>query len=639
MKKYFIIPAIAFIALFAATSCSEWDDHYDEANIASTSNVIVYDGTISDFIKSAQGTILEYTATQSDPVGGSNYGKSDISKMATLFVNTGIANSLDANQSYTLIACENEGYDENNITDAAAYTKYCTADMALAPSVLKDGFGIQTRLGKQIWINGDGDNQTLDGSKIKVVVKANNGYVYVIDKMLSIHPSVYEYLLSLGDEYSTFKNMVTKYDYEWFDKENSTIIGIAQDGSTLYDSVKVIRNTLMDRYYADGQPMWNMRDEQYNSTLFIPTNDQVSAAIEDACAKVSKWFNGREATEEEKAKFEEWIVKACFVDKKLDTEQVGELGELFECVGGCREIVDVAADKTTYESIDAAYWHPGVQRANTSDAVQLSNGVAYHLNKFKIPNHVIISRVKARHYIIWDALGAELQGKYYKWNGLTEPKIVNDAQGSFYNNTTTMGDWPDINYHVITAIPTEEAVEDSAICSVEYTGLVSDDNETYYECNLPAGEYNLRMGFVHSLKYSLSVYFQDEIDIEDGKYQVGMKDVAMSATASNFHFDRGGASDIPNYGDTYNIGYPDGYDPASWLEINENAYLYDTDGWQVNTVTMKKEGTFKIRVESKNMSRIWGEYIKANPNYTRDKNNKNQLMMYHWCLRPTPNNY
>ncbi|MGN1264126.1 MAG: fasciclin domain-containing protein, partial [Prevotella sp.] len=243
MKKYFIIPAIAFTALFATSSCSEWDDHYDEANIASTSNVDVYNCNVGDYIKSDR----------------------EISKMAALFESAGIISSLDANQSYTFIVCSNSCFNESKITDGIAYAKYCTADMALAPSVLKDGFGIQTRLGKQIWVKENGDSLTLDGANIKKTVKTNNGYVYIIDDILTIHPSAYEYLLTLGDEYSTFKNLVTSYDYKWFDKENSTVIGIAQDGSTLYDSVIVIRNTLMDRYYVDGQPMWNMRDEQYNS--------------------------------------------------------------------------------------------------------------------------------------------------------------------------------------------------------------------------------------------------------------------------------------------------------------------------------------------------------------------------------------
>lgn len=605
MKKVFMISMLAAATIFA-TSCSDWDDHFDEAGISSTDKVDIYNGDIVSYMKNM----------------------AEVSKMSEIYEKNGVYQNTAADKSYTFIICDNNVLNNGEIADEASFADYCVSDIALSPSTLQDGFGIQTRLGKQIWVQLENGTTKLENHSIKKIVKTNNGYIYYMDGVLPIRQSVYEYLKSLDDtNYSMFKKLVMSYDTIWFDREHSTIVGITQDGSTLYDSVIVTRNTLMDRYSEDGQPTWNMRDEKYNTTMFIPTNAQIVKAIKDACDNIPEWLN-RNATAADSAKFYEWIVKACFVDHKLPADKVASNAKDFQCVGDYQQIINEQTDQITYKSIEPAYWKPSVQLANTSNQVQLSNGNAYFLESLKIPNNIVIYRVKSRMYQIWNALGDDMKrNNYFTWTNLTAPTIIQDVQGSFYSNTQTMGDYPDVRYDMLTAIPTTEAIDNELTCSVEYLGLICNEDETeVFECNLPAGEYYLRMGFVHSLTYSLSIYFDDEIVA---------KDIVMGATASNFHFDRGGASDIPNYGTNYKIGYPEGFNPSDWLEINENANLYDTDGWNVGIVRIKQEGTFKIKIESKDESKFWA----LNGNTERNKNNKNQIMMYHWCLRPTSNNY
>jgi hypothetical protein len=106
----------------------------------------------------------------------------------------------------------------------------------------------------------------------------------------------------------------------------------------------------------------------------------------------------------------------------------------------------------------------------------------------------------------------------------------------------------------------------------------------------------------------------------------------MNAHGANYHFDRSGASDIPNTG-MWKAAYPEGYDPADWLEINENASAYDTDGYTMGIVNLKQNGNFHITIDSPDLGYLYTE------GSNRTKNDKNQLMMYHWCLRPTHNNY
>lgn len=618
MKK--IINNISLFAVTAvmAASCSEWDDHYDEAKIGSTEQVTVYDGDAASYIKNT----------------------SELSKMSALYERAGVYDNMNADGSYTFIVCDDNTFDETSATAMADYANYSVADISLPPSSLVDGFGISTRLGKYLWVDASDGAIRLDAKGVQKTVKTANGYIYYVDGMLSVRKSVYEFLKDLNDEYSDFRALVTKYDTTWFDREQSTIIGVSQDGSTLYDSVKVIHNTLMDRYDENGQPTWNMRDENYKSTMFVPTNTQIRNAVDNACDSIRVWLK-REPTAADSAKFREWIVKACFVDRQLSEEAVGAgVNSIFKCVGGYRQIVDVANDKITYESIDAANWLPSVQTIKAGSRQQLSNGNAYYLDNLKIPNHIVIHRVKTLFYDWWDNAPTS-QRKRFIWNGWDGDNVTSniEGQGSFYSNTTTMGTWPDILYNVLATVPTQEAMDEEQICSVEFPGYMKNEDDSYEECYLPAGEYYLRMGFIHSLPYHITIYFRNSDDIDNNEYQVVKKNIAMITTASNYHFDRGGASDIKTYGEDDAIGYPEGYNPADWLEINENAYLYDTDGWNIGKVTLKHSGVFRIKVESYDEAVVWKNKLAANPNATRGKNDKEQLMMYHWCLRPTANNY
>ena len=96
---------------------------------------------------------------------------------------------------------------------------------------------------------------------------------------------------------------------------------------------------------------------------------------------------------------------------------------------------------------------------------------------------------------------------------------------------------------------------------------------------------------------------------------------------------------MPHYGEETGIAYPEGFDVDYWQKLNDKAIAYDTDGYTVGIVTMPESGNFRIRVTSNDMARIYKAQLDSGVVLNRDKNNVNQLMMYHWCLRPTHNNY
>lgn len=608
-KIYKVFPMLLMGCAITASCSSDWDDHFDETRITvgAGSNVTIFEGSVTDYMRNA----------------------GDLTKMNSLMNRNGIYKDTHDDGQYTFIVCADNNFDAAKISDEAVFARYCVANMGVSPAKLVDGSNINTRSGKSVWVYDNG--KKLDELNITKTVKADNGYIYYVDGILPVRQSAYELLNSLGSEYSRFKDMVTAYDYVYFDREHSKPIGVTDDGKTIYDSVKVIKNTLMDRYTADGTPTWNMRSESYNTTMFIPNNTLIEKALQSALDSIPVWLN-RQATDEDKAKFEKWIVTACFSDRRLGTDEVNATAKDIKCVEGYQQIIDATTDITRYTSLEGSWWRPSVQKVDVANPVTLSNGMAYYCENLKIPNHVVIYRVKSRLYEVWNNMSPADQNKYFRWTNWTEPMVINDCQGQF--DLITSGDntqWPTIYYHELCAVPSEEAMAEGLPCSVEYDGLTwNEADQKLYECHLPAGEYYLRMGFKHSLLYSLSIAFND---------QWLKTDMNMHATGSDYHFDRGAASPVPHYGEEFGIAYPEGFDVDYWQTQNEKAIAYDTDGYTVGIVNMPYSGNFRIRVTSNDMSGIYKAALDSGIVLNRDKNNVNQLMMYHWCLRPTHNNY
>jgi len=596
--KHIIACSLCCNLVAALTACTDWNDHYDEAAITS-STAEVFSGDIVSYLR----------------------GNSDLSQISQLFEQAGAYEATTSGKSYTFVVCDNSAFSGADIADRKAFADNSISDIAVTPSELVDGFGINNRAGKTIWVYGEGSCLKIDNFSIKKTVKTDNGYVYVIDGVLPVRLSVYDYLKQLGDDYSTFKALVAKYEQRVFDREHSAATGINQAGEVVYDSVWVTRNTLMDRYTDGGVEQWNMRDENYVTTMFIPNNGQVETAIRSALDSIPSWLN-RKATDADREKFEEWIVRACFSDKRLETEQVDAQAGDFTTVGGYKMVIDEVADQTTYKAADETWWRPSVQTVNTQNRVNLSNGYAYYCTNLKIPNHIVIYRVKTRFYQIWDASNIrndeELQNEYFTWEnlGLFSTSI---STLSSYDALYKYG-WPIMDYNLLAACPTNEAIDDSLTVAVEYSGLVYDAaNDLALPVNLPAGEYYLRMGFDRTTTYTISIYF-------NGKF-------VWEGRADLMNADRI-ANDIPTYG-IMAPGYPDGFDPDDWREYDANVAAYDTDGYTVGIVTMKQNGNFRIRVESKDMA--YRSTIRSTA--AGDSSNKFQMLMYHWCLRPTHNNY
>ncbi|MDO5446900.1 MAG: hypothetical protein Q4F34_03880 [Prevotellaceae bacterium] len=613
---------VLLTVVFAA--CFDWNDHYDESGIKSGEQEI-FNGDIVSYMKSTP----------------------ELARMSDILQKNGVYDSTHADRTYTFIVCADDvlSAHTDELADeefASQFARNSVSDMEVSPAMLTDGMGIETRLGKCVWVYEREGGFNMDECKVTKSVKTANGYVYFVDGIVPIRLSVYEYLFNkLGSEYNDFKILVKTRQKETFDREHSTITGVDEQGRTTYDSIFVTRCELMDRYTKDGAAYWNMRDENYATTMFVPTNTQIRRAMKAAIDSIPRWLN-RPATAADSTKFYDWIVKACFVDRRVceaelptEASATDPYGFDFDCVGGYQKIINEQADEVKYKEAEPAHWRPSIQRVDVSKKITCSNGFIYPCTNFKIPNHVVIYRVKTRLYQVWNAMSDKERKNYFKWLHWTDARADIEGQSSFDLDPSL----PMMQYFLLCAVPDQEAMDDELPCSVTYKGLLYDEESNKVtEANLPAGEYYWSMGFKHSIQYSLSMKFND--------LDYSVNDMCMYAQGSNFHFDRGAASEVPHLG-TGVIAYPEGFDPDDWIKIDAKAIAYDTDGYLVDIVRLNHSGPFTITIKSNDMARIFKQQIAAGNSSVIDSNgalvrtNKNiyQLMMYHWCLRPTKNNY
>lgn len=580
--------------LFLASCDDSWDSHYGNQAFENGS-ISVYAGDAAAFLRD----------------------QSDLTVLTDLFEQKGMSRNLPNDHQYTLVVYPDSTLAGTIYANDTTYADYCVCDVAVSPSAMTDGKGLRMRYGKNVWVSRPNGKLYIDQFPVSKIVKTQNAYVYYLsDGVVPVRKSVYEVLNSLGSDYSEFKKLVKRYEKVYFDKEHSTPIGFNSEGNTVYsDSVWAVKNTLMDRYTTDGLDYWNMRSEDFLSTMLIPSNAVIKSALDTALAKIPRYL-GRAATPADRLKFEKWMVRACFLNKRLSKEQITGTSD-FDCVGGF--LKDTLEGKT-FSAYEAAMWRPTVQKCRTEDMIHSSNGACYFVDFLKVPNNVVIYRLKSKHYQLWNAMTPVQRAKYYRWSNWILPDILYNAQGEFELSPSL-----DIMYyHELTAEPSKAAIRDSLMCSVTYDGLLLTPDNKVVESRVPAGEYYLRMGFKHSLLYSLSIYFNDSLLV---------KDMVMYAQGSNYHFDRGSVG-VVDYNGAMSIGYPEGYNWKDWAAKSEKAQAYDTDGYQVAIVNVPKEGNFTIKVESYDNAFLYG-----NNHTTRDGSNVSQLMMYHWTLRPTKNNY
>lgn len=552
MKKRVIYIALLLLGLVACDD--KWNEHYsDERIVVEGSNVAFVEGTAQEYLKST----------------------GSLSAMCSVFERTGLLDSLSSkDQQYTLIVTSNEALEGVDLSRSDA--EYLISDVPVAPSHLKDGQRLLMWNGKYLTVGIEADavpakagnsslGVTFNGVKVRKIIKTDNGYIFELESLVKATRSMYEMIEELDDvQYSLFKDMVLGQNVNVFDKANSTPVGVDKSGNTVYDSVFVISNPLFDKL--------NIMSEYVSGTMLIPSNEVLKECLQTAY-DTKMYAVGEPADAEDSLKFESWVLQSLFFDKKYAPEE-------YEA-------------ETDIKSAFGNQWRTTVQKVNTANPVELSNGIAYYVDFMEVPMNKVIYRIK-HFFWYWDVCTAEQKAEYFKWTNVDETKLNVKYDEVVF--TPKAGEWPEVHNNVLYA----EDVDETQPYVLEFTALIKNGDQVE-PARIPAGEYTLCMGF----KQHKSNGYKIKVSV-NGEY---INTVSLGSSTT-FHYDRGAGS------------FPEGYDSST--KGYSKGTSYDRDGGTVGKVTLTGEGLQKmvIRIES------------DGPMPSGQK-----FDGHHWCLRPTDNNY
>lgn len=452
--------AYLVVLVLLTFSCKEkWDEHYGDGQ---KSKDVVSPLNVLDYLKS----------------------KSEYSKFVEALEKTGVDQQLMRNQDLTVWAINNENMTELEGTSDTSRMEYHINNLVFGKEKLEDGLRMRSLNGKYIMVATSGDDLSVAGSIIlKTNMYCQNGVIHEIETPMQSVISIYEYLLSLGDEYSTIVDTIFNTNDTIFDIANSTPLGIDETGNTIYDSVFIIGNKLFEGI--------DFSSEFVQATMFLPNNDVVDNCLQTFGEQLIAI--GREYTMEDTVMAMSWIKEAIFFDHIIS---------------------DYYADQDLFSAFDKV-WRTTVQQVNPERKF-MSNGLVYEVTKMKIPNNVFIDRIKSLvHY--YEFTDSVLRPQIIEFFNLPEPAFRYYAVKDLGQGDFTTDGFGVVHY---ICLEMNGDLTDDAPIAVEFSPLrvkTVNNITSASEMLIPAGEYKLYMGFRALNHAYLNVYFNGELVANEKK--------------------------------------------------------------------------------------------------------------------------
>ena len=362
----------------------------------------------------------------------------------------------------------------------------------------QDGASLKTLNGIyiQIAIDEQGEIYANDAKVLKTY-RMNNGVVHVIDHMMSARMNLYAYIEQLSDEYSMYRDsIILKASVKQFSPESSTPIGVDMTGNTIYDSVFVIYNPLFDTV--------RINSEFQQFTCFVPSDE----VIRDCYRKMNETCQaiGRQLAENppyseypylgsaELSLANEWIKRATIYNGTLSAEAATQ-PDIYSAYN--KQWKNTDQDGNAVQVID------------TENPVELSNGRVYMIQDLKIPNNVIITRLKQFLYHYGKIASADTTNLYFCIRGEVPDGLGPSRQDEIPSLVVQAGyDSPAWAEHgpyshfeendegnpcyVVLHISKDEESTDPFTLS--FTPLNPTGMSSVQQYLIPAGEYNLHLG-------------------------------------------------------------------------------------------------------------------------------------------------
>ncbi|MGQ1787436.1 fasciclin domain-containing protein [Saccharicrinis sp. GN24d3] len=231
---------------------------------------------------------------------------------------------------------------------------------------------VKTELGKYHTIDKNTE-LTLDGiNLVGNQVICGNGVIHQAESNFTIIPDLYSQIMKLGDEYSLIKEYIVDADTMIFDRENSKPLKIDELGQTVYDTVWIKQNRVLQSGKYDAL------EEDYFYTAFVPSDALLNEAYEPTIQNIEQ-ATGKQVEKSLKKIMYEWCHESVFHQGKVD---------------------DVTKD-TLLTLINGNLFKTGVQKINKDSRVLASNGELYTLENFRLPRSLYMSAVQFRPQNLW----------------------------------------------------------------------------------------------------------------------------------------------------------------------------------------------------------------------------------------------
>lgn len=531
---------------FLMISCNKnWENYYGEKNLQT--------------IDESSLTLVEFFQKYTD-----------YSKYYNELKTVGLDSELSKDQQITVWAVDNAAMDASDlISTDTMRMKYHFNYLPFIHTDLKDGLRIRSLTGVYLQITRDIQYIYVNKTKVIKTYVLKNGVVHIIESLLKSRMNMYDYLYNLGDDYSIIRDSIFAKNAKIFDRINSTPIGVDKTGNTLYDSVFYVHNPLFEK------AQFNSEFSQF--TALIPSN----TVINNCFAKLNEQYRlmGKTVTKADTLLAMQWIKEAVFYNG----------------------IITDFANKDS-KSAFGRIWKDPIQKIDATNQLTLSNGVLFQITELKIPNNVIISRIKSLvHY--WQYLTPE-QANWYEFTG-AELKTDGSPRVSVFVDSATPKPTVLPNYLVLDI---NGNVDSNGEFSVSFPPLEKYDEGTTTLARkmlVPPGEYNLYMGFHSQGHPYVDILFAN--DDLSGNYNYKLIGENLPIVLSTpWNFDRVNETEADR--------------------IAGGVAKWDGLGGLVGVVNIEGNSMASFR-------------IKVKFNRLESAGASKRLRIYHWTLKPTANNY
>ena len=527
-------------------SCNEaWNNYYEGNNIQT--------------IDESSLTLVEFFEKYTE-----------YSKFYNELKQVGLNSELTKDQQMTVWAVDNSTLDASDLApNDTMRVKYHLNYLPFIDTNLKDGLRIRSLTGVYLQISRNLENVYVNKTKIKKTYVLKNGVVHVIESLLKSRMNMYDFLRGLDNNYSIIRDSIFAKDVRVFDRANSTPIGVDKTGNTLYDSVFYVHNPLFDK------APFNSEFSQF--TALIPDNNVINTCL--TRLNNQYFLMGKTVTQADTVLAMQWIKEATFY-------------------GG---IITDFSNKDT-KSLYGRVWRDPIQKIDASNQVELSNGILYYVKELKVPNNIIISRIKSLvHY--WQYLGED-QKDWYVFNGVAKKTDGSYSVSVFVDSATPK---PTIlpNYLVLDI----NGIDDNnGEFSVSFPPLEKYDEggkTLARKLMVPPGEYNLYMGFHSQGHPYIDVYFANDSPTGNYDYKLIGENLPI-VLSTPWNFDRVNETEADR--------------------ITGGTSKWDGLGGLVGVVNIDGNSMASFR-------------IKVKFNRLESAGASKRLRIYHWTLKPTANNY